>query len=617
LKILYAYFDDGIRNGLCGPLNGVDLNFDSTLRITFDGDSQLKVSRGDSIPRSFFSYRGKDKISVSAIIGENGTGKTSFSRLMYLWARGEGGRAILVAEVDSKYKTWHKGYKTLKFVGDVASDVDLLRQLNKSLEETESTKLNEYYFKFVYYSPFYNALHQIQTVEPFFIDVSTSNLINNEGVVRYKGDEAKNVWTFLLENQIDIRKKEFEAKNGGDAHTLEYERPFMPEIKGVSVSICLDRFGEIVEKYKRAFAGYERNLQGLQTRIARYDPERQEHTKFTKTELFCRDVIDLCASADKIKAFFPKAFLAWQIMGWHDKGAGLNCDPSGSDEIMMRFCREHLTRSISSKADVDEFRRNVMALIGGAMNMSSSQFDALQEFSQCMILFESAESVPHHDSPLRFDFSVNDKRYGSFITLVGAHARLKTIEDFLVMNCDPPVSSGEWSYLSMLSRLYSQIKSTGDKPIVLFLDEIETTLHPLWQRGLVKVLIQFFETFFPSVSVHIVFASHSPMLLSDIPKSNVVFLMKDRGRYSISEMKEDLDRLSNTFGANICDLYESGYFLNEGPIGAFAFDKIKQVVNGCAKDVHQVDREAVVKCIGDPIISHYIRRKLDAKTANM
>ena len=616
MRLLYAYFDDNNDGredvGVCGPLRAVNLNFDSGIKFSFDGLRSINVDVGKALSKCFFSYRGTDNISISAIIGENGTGKTSFSRLMYLWAKGEGCRAILIAEVDSKYITWHKGYKFLQFVGDMTSDVDLLRQLNESIEEAENTKLNEYYFKFIYYSPYYNALHQIQTVEPFFIDVSTSNLINNEGVVRYKGEEAKNVWTFLLANQIDIRKKDFEARDVKDAHSSRCERPFMPMIQGVSVSICRDRFDEIGEKYKEAFADFERDMQGAQTRVIRYDPVRQEQTKLDRKEMFCKDVLELYASADKIKAFFPRAFLVWQILGWHDRGAGLNRDPSGSDEIMMRFCKEHLMRPISSKPDVDKFRRNVMALIGGSMNMSASQFDALQEFSQCMLLFESPDTVPRYDRPLRFDFQVNDKRYGSFITLVGAHAKLKTIEDFLVISCDPPVSSGEWSYLAMLSRLYNQIKSTGDKPIVLFLDEIETTLHPLWQRGLVKVLIQFFETFFPSVAVHIVFASHSPMLLSDIPKSNVVFLMKDRGRYSIAEMNEDLGRLSNTFGANICDLYESGYFLDEGPIGAFALDKIKQTVEHISAP--QMGVEDVVDCIGDPVIRHYIQRKLDAKT---
>ena len=616
MKILYAYFDDG-GTGICGPLNRVDLNFDSTVRFSFNGCDTLNVSKGEALSPSFFSYRGNDKINVSALIGENGTGKTSFSRLIYLWARGDGGSAILVGQIDAKYKIWRRGYKALKVMGDMIANVDLLRQLNESLDEPECVKLNEYYFKFVYYSPFYNALHQIQSEEPFFIDVSTSTLINKEGVERYKETEAKNVWEFLLANQIDIRKKAFEPKNDKGAREFGYERPFMPHINGVSVSICLNRFKEIGDKYKKAFAEYERNLQGAQTRVAYYDPERHEHTKLTKKELFCRDIIELYGAADKIKAFFPKAFLVWQIIGWHDKSIGLNQTPSGSDEIMMRFCKEHLMRSILSKKDVDGFRRNVMALIGGAMNMSSSRFDALQEFSQCMMLFESAETVPLHDRPLRFDFSVNDKRYDSFIMLVGAHAHLKIIDDFLEMSCDPPMSSGEWAYLAMLSRIYSQIKLTEDKPIVLFLDEIETTLHPLWQRGLVKVLIQFFETFFPSVVVHIIFASHSPMLLSDIPKSNVVFLMKDRDQYSILAMKDDLERSSKTFGANICVLYESSYFLDEGPIGAFALDKIKRVIADGAIEPRLADRDDVVKCIGDPVIRHYIKRKLNAETANM
>ena len=619
MKLLYAYFDDmedergNVR--LCGPLKGVDLNFDSFMRFSFDlQNEKVRVSKGDPIPPCFFSYRGKDKINISAIIGENGSGKTSFSRLMYLWARGECGKAILIAEIDGRYKVWHRGCKKLKFLqdGNLKVEESVLEKLNAAISPVENVKLNETFFKFVYYSPFYNAMHQFQSEEPFFIDISTSNLIDRDGAMSYKESDAKNVWAFLLANRIDIRKTQLEDKNDNP----EQDRPFIPRINGVDVAINLDRFREVGNKYKEVFDEYEKKSHGIQTRIKRYVPERNEHTYLTDKELFCRDVVELLASTEKVKAFFPKAFLAWQLMSWNDKGVGITSDPSGADEIMMRFCRECLMCPIATKQEVDTFRKQVTALIGGSMHLESSQSSALQDFSQCMLLFESNKTVARFDRVLQFDFRRSRKRYNSFILLVSAHARLKTIEDFLLIKSNPPMSSGEWAYLSTLARLYDTIKSIGEKPVVLFLDEIETTLHPLWQRSLVKILILFLETFFPSAAVHIVFASHSPMLLSDIPKSNVVFLMKDRDCYSVADMQHDLTRLGNTFGANICDLYESGYFLDEGPIGAFAKDKINSAITECSLWGFSNDCPKVVELIGDPIIRYYLERKVDAKTKN-
>ena len=157
MKLLYAYFDDmedergNVR--LCGPLKGVDLNFDSFMRFSFDlQNEKVRVSKGDPIPPCFFSYRGKDKINISAIIGENGSGKTSFSRLMYLWARGECGKAILIAEIDGRYKVWHRGCKKLKFLqdGNLKVEESVLEKLNAAISPVENVKLNETFFKFVY-----------------------------------------------------------------------------------------------------------------------------------------------------------------------------------------------------------------------------------------------------------------------------------------------------------------------------------------------------------------------------------------------------------------------------------------------------------------------------------
>ena len=89
MRLLYAYFDDSNDGrgavSVCGPLRAVHLNFDSGIKFSFDGQCSIRVDVGNALPKSFFSYRGTGNISVSAIIGENGTGKTSFSRMMYLY----------------------------------------------------------------------------------------------------------------------------------------------------------------------------------------------------------------------------------------------------------------------------------------------------------------------------------------------------------------------------------------------------------------------------------------------------------------------------------------------------------------------------------------------------
>ena len=69
-------------------------------------------------------------------------------------------------------------------------------------------------------------------------------------------------------------------------------------------------------------------------------------------------------------------------------------------------------------------------------------------------------------------------------------------------------------------------------------------------------------------NINIVFVTHSPFILSDIPKCNVLFL-KDG-------MPKDIMQ-ENTFGANVHTLLKNGYFMPNLPIGEFAYGKINNL----------------------------------------
>ena len=103
--------------------------------------------------------------------------------------------------------------------------------------------------------------------------------------------------------------------------------------------------------------------------------------------------------------------------------------------------------------------------------------------------------------------------------------------------------------------------------VVLFFDEAETSFHPNWQRKLVSDIIDFCSFVFQDSHFHVIFATHSPIILSDIPSSNIVFLRKKAGKKSFRVNVEDEvwveEHKGNTFGANIYDLFRDSFFLNK------------------------------------------------------
>ena len=84
-------------------------------------------------------------------------------------------------------------------------------------------------------------------------------------------------------------------------------------------------------------------------------------------------------------------------------------------------------------------------------------------------------------------------------------------------------------------------------------------------------LIEFFSKNFTQ-NIHIILTSHSPFIISDLPKENVIFLEKGEQLNPFEDGKQ-------TFGANIHTLLSHGFFMKEGLMGEFAKEKIQSIIN--------------------------------------
>ena len=109
--------------------------------------------------------------------------------------------------------------------------------------------------------------------------------------------------------------------------------------------------------------------------------------------------------------------------------------------------------------------------------------------------------------------------------------------------------------------------------------------------------------------------THSPFLLSDLPKENVIFLEKDRYTEECINATNKID--INPFGANIHSLLSHGFFMQDGLMGEFAKSKIEDVIN------YLNDKESTIKnndeaqkllnIIGEPVIKNQLQKMLDSK----
>lgn len=166
------------------------------------------------------------------------------------------------------------------------------------------------------------------------------------------------------------------------------------------------------------------------------------------------------------------------------------------------------------------------------------------------------------------------------------------------------------SYLGIIVRLHLKTKHLYKKVFNIFIDEIETSLHPNWQRIFLVFIINFLtksKIVDNYKSINIIVCTHSPFILSDLPKENVIFL-KDGSQVNID---------INTFGANIHTLLTHGFFMEDGLMGEFAKSKIDDVINYLNNKESQInndeDTQNIINIIGEPIIKRELQRMLDSK----
>lgn len=122
--------------------------------------------------------------------------------------------------------------------------------------------------------------------------------------------------------------------------------------------------------------------------------------------------------------------------------------------------------------------------------------------------------------------------------------------------------------------------------VCVILEEIELYYHPqLQQQFILYFLNGLKELNLEQIkSIHLIIVTHSPYVLSDIPRTNVLALKKDEN--------EPIDGM-RTFGANVYDMLKDSFFLEGGAMGMFAQWEVAHLMS-CMK-VHQWARESTDK----------------------
>ncbi|MGA1939932.1 AAA family ATPase [Arcobacter sp. YIC-310] len=193
----------------------------------------------------------------------------------------------------------------------------------------------------------------------------------------------------------------------------------------------------------------------------------------------------------------------------------------------------------------------------------------------------------HNENKLPFEFNnsyINIKKNKDYVRLLPAFMKAEIFNEKNV-NFES-LSFGQkfmmrFSYnliyqLNKIKEIKDNEKHQKYTNISLLLDEIELGLHPNWQKSFISFLVKILNKFEDIFNFNIIVTSHSPFILSDIPKENVIFLEKDEKTGNCINATENMKDF-NTFGANIHTLLSHGFFMKDGLMGEFAKSKIERI----------------------------------------
>ena len=265
----------------------------------------------------------------------------------------------------------------------------------------------------------------------------------------------------------------------------------------------------------------------------------------------------------------------------------------------------------STKADIFEMALEILQRLNSSPNPKNSYPVTYEHCRDFIIWIKNNKEIFSNVGADSFTYTICfflDNLEEDFIINFIEHYK-NTAFPFLYINYSFNISSGEFAFLSLFTNLwyYTNKNNDGYRNLLLVLDEADMLLHPRWQQQYISKLTQFISYITDkNISVQILVATHSPILLSDFPEENVLYLKN----------KKVIEKSNKTFGCNIYKMFMDSFFLNEnGMIGEFAYNKIEALSRKLLNKneiLTETDRK-IIQYIGDDIIQKQLLRLNEKK----
>jgi len=551
-------------------LENFSLNLSSGIKFSYNEElNEVRHEVQPGLPKGFFPQRIDD---VIAIIGKNGSGKSNALELICNAVKGAKSSIFsdfLVITQTNKNKRYNCFYQFRKKSAPTGKLIDFEPHLGNI------KSLNVIFFSNVYDERRNNFDNEV-------VDLS----VNGEILLK---NRPQNRWDITFAKQIDfLYTSDIEALGLSQPHAAQVV------VNAFNSRIGVKNSGAWSDNLDRLYNSIRRKSGDMQV--------RQIKSRFVSMVrfLYLMDFLLLFGftrSQEPAKSIFRGVEKQLEIAS----ASGLNTD------VTLTLLLDHLQQLCESKKLLNSNERSIFAhpknSDGQLLNAQFEFLTKLPDLVEELDIGHQADGIrnraqerfiiSHTAASRRFlkDFS----RIMSFIRFVSL--------DWIGL------SSGQKAYLNLFSKLTAALSGVSTASVLLCIDEGDLYLHPKWQAEFLHRLLAVLSNS-SNVGVQLILTSHSPLLVSDLPRQNLEIL---------NGCGNGDDKIE-TFGANIYELYAGPLFLGELTSGLFSHLKIFELSQIAEKStLTQIERKHVenyLSILGDEILRFKIENTILQNKSN-
>ncbi|WP_404275833.1 AAA family ATPase [Exiguobacterium undae] len=581
-------------------LKNFQSNFGSKYEYKFEeGLKSIFVEENSNYIDDYF-YEGNDKqLNISAIVGENGVGKSTILDFIsdFIKNRLKNDEYIFIFSDSDEKKiiihNFNNEVENLKIIND--EKINIFEHEVMENEDLINVMPNTLFFSNIFDVRYLRKDEEELGDVSLYTDVSTNFLLweSNDNIVDFLNKEFEKQIYFIYDymNELEImgiiKKPDF-------LNVKLVEEDFDSELNNVDFieESSIDLKGDLVSEYF-----------GFLKKESIFN-EQKLYEKILKAYLFMTSNLiekKLQEEGERVVSI-TEIYDQYSFSMLEESKNIFEVNNEYSEKDILSYMPLYVKSYFLEFTVIDE--KDVANIIKKLERISSEVKTFIEELIKVNFIYLDDDLNLTKESKNNIYISTSEN-IKSFIDLHRNVFKSHPIFNFSWTQ----LSSGEHGLLNLFGRIYSAVREIeiddNKNSYLLLIDEGDLYFHPQWQKDWLYYFIQFINKLFKK-NVQVITTTHSPLVLSDFPNSNVLFIGGNNAH------SYNLEGSPRTLGANILELFSNSFFIKKGLVGRYGKNKInkfsRELISSSPQKVekNKVKYQTFIDNIGEPLVRNHL-----------